>query len=862
MKSGATESSFYYLSQHYNFPENVDVKRTTHEIIQSNKQYKIIWAHDNCDQAGHRDLPQHIDKIDGIVCVSNWEREQFIKYNRAPAEKLYVIPNGIHEMFQPSGKPKSKTCIFFSAPHKGIKPLVPIWKEVIQHHPDAKLKVFSSMSLYGAIQPGEGENETITTDKGLEPSPFIPVYKELQELPGVEYSPCINREELLQHIQDAAFYIHPNVWEETFCVSLAEAMACGCFPITTDMGALPETSNGMGKYIPMSGQNTPRGWITDDTFHQNFAEEIIRALHYFDVARDEYNEVSQKISKFAIETYNWERVAEQWKSYISQFVSKINVCFSTIPSRFSSLDKIIQSFQSQTLKPNKIIIIVPIKYHRFSYQKEEIETICSQYPDLVHLLYVNNDYGPATKIYGALKSLELYPNSSVMVCDDDVIYDERLLDCYLKSLETDTECVWTTTKNTEHNGNDLKLLNHNIYKLQGVDTYLFTQSILNKVNSSNFEEKYIQFLQKNTDTQSLDEVFLHDDYFVSFLLYDHQIPVKSFYLKHTVYDGIPANNQIHESLKCHSTEVKLIQKIYQNYENQNATIRCDFTQVNGEKVGEYLVEGELNVEDYHQYIIDIHQKYGSFKIAININPENTMNTLLDRKTTDINEYYDWQIRHDKMPDDHIDYLFRLKYWNNFHPKVVYDIGSNYLSWYKLASNVWRDAKIYCVDAFAGFAEVYPNYNINFAIEVLNDKEETVEFWENRRCPGLCSLYSVNEIHDPGKNFHNQHLNKTLRKTKTLDSLAKEKNWLKPDLIKMDVQGAEVNVLKGAQDTISQCNHLILEVQTQEFSTGAPMLKNVEDYMNSIGFTSFYKIGYNESKCDGDYHFVRSNLLPK
>ena len=85
MKSGATESSFYYLSQYYTFPENVDVKRTTHEIIQSNKQYKVIWAHDNCDQAGHRDLPQHVDKIDKIVCVSNWEREQYIKYKCLPA---------------------------------------------------------------------------------------------------------------------------------------------------------------------------------------------------------------------------------------------------------------------------------------------------------------------------------------------------------------------------------------------------------------------------------------------------------------------------------------------------------------------------------------------------------------------------------------------------------------------------------------------------------------------------------------------------------------------------------------------------------------------------------------------------------
>jgi glycosyltransferase involved in cell wall biosynthesis len=320
MKSGATESSFYYLSQHYTFPENVDVQRTTHEIVKSNKKYKIIWAHDNCDQMGHKDLPQHVDKIDGIVCVSNWEREQFIKYNRAPSEKLHVIPNGVHEMFRPSGKPKSKTCIFFSAPHKGVASLVPIWKEVIKHHPDAKLKVFSSMSLYGDIQPGEGDNETITGPNGLEPSPFIPVYKELKQLPGVEYSPCIDREELLPHIQDAAFYVHPNVWEETFCVSLAEAMSCGCFPITTDMGALPETSNEMGKYIPMSGKNTSRGWIPDETFHKNFAEEVIRALHFFDAARDEYNQASQNISSFAIGKYCWKRIAKLWESYINTIV--------------------------------------------------------------------------------------------------------------------------------------------------------------------------------------------------------------------------------------------------------------------------------------------------------------------------------------------------------------------------------------------------------------------------------------------------------------------------------------------------------------------------------------------------------------
>jgi len=321
MKSGATESSFYYLNQHYKFPEEVDVKRTAHELINSNKKYKIIWAHDNCDQGVHYDLPRHINNIDLIVCVSNWEREQYIKYNRAPSSKLVVIPNGVDAMFRPSKNPKSKTCIFFSAPHKGVAPLVPIWKEVIKQHPDAKLKVFSSMCLYGEHY-GNCENEQVQSLNGLEKSPFVSTYRELKNLPGVEYSPCISRDELLPHIQDAAFFVHPNIWEETFCVSLAESMCCGCFPITSNIGALMETSNGMGKYVKMIGKTTPSGWIPEDQFYYNFAQELIRCFYYFDVTREQFEFASSAISNFAIEEYDWKKISQQWKNLIIHITNK------------------------------------------------------------------------------------------------------------------------------------------------------------------------------------------------------------------------------------------------------------------------------------------------------------------------------------------------------------------------------------------------------------------------------------------------------------------------------------------------------------------------------------------------------------
>lgn len=304
MKSGATESSFHYLSQYYSFPNNVEVSRSLDFLIKSNKKYKILWAHDNCDQPQLLNLPELSSQIDKIVCVSNWERDQYIKYNRAPAEKLVVIPNGVADIFVPKGK-KSKTAIFFSAPHKGIVPLPKIWKKVIKKHPDAKLKVFSSMSLY--------ENAKMDVPEKDE---YLKAIEELKTLSGVVYSPCVDREDLLQHIQDAAFFIHPNVWEETFCVSLAEAMACGCFPITSDIGALPETSFGRGKYIPMNGKNTTSGWEVSDKFIEDFSQELCNAFQFFDKEPDTFYAATKDLSKITKDAYDWKKIANEWKTLV------------------------------------------------------------------------------------------------------------------------------------------------------------------------------------------------------------------------------------------------------------------------------------------------------------------------------------------------------------------------------------------------------------------------------------------------------------------------------------------------------------------------------------------------------------------
>lgn len=309
MKSGATESSFYYLSQYLNIPKEVNISRSIEELVSSDSLIKILWAHDNCDQPQLARLPELVSEIDLIVCVSNWEKEQYIKYNRAPEEKIIVIPNGVADIFT-FKTPKSKTAIFFSGPHKGIAPLPKIWKQVIKTHPDAKLKVFSSHNLYGEKY-----------EKHFKIPDHLEAIEELKSLSSVYYSPCIDREELLSHIQDAAFFVHPNVWEETFCVSLAESMVCGCYPITSDIGALREVSFNRGKYIPMSGKNTRVGWEVSSRFVNEFAQELSRCFDYFDKEPETFYAATKDLSEIAKEVYDWKKISVVWNKLINHLIN-------------------------------------------------------------------------------------------------------------------------------------------------------------------------------------------------------------------------------------------------------------------------------------------------------------------------------------------------------------------------------------------------------------------------------------------------------------------------------------------------------------------------------------------------------------
>ena len=98
-------------------------------------------------------------------------------------------------------------------------------------------------------------------------------------------------------------------------------------------------------------------------------------------------------------------------------------------------------------------------------------------------------------------------------------------------------------------------------------------------------------------------------------------------------------------------------------------------------------------------------------------------------------------------------------------------------------------------------------------------------------------------------------------TKTVDTIVKNRNFPKPQLVKIDVQGCEIDILRGMQNTLSECKHLIVELQHKEYNQGAPLSNESIKIIESMGFKLINRLWSNskindDSGVDDDYHFMR------
>jgi FkbM family methyltransferase len=221
------------------------------------------------------------------------------------------------------------------------------------------------------------------------------------------------------------------------------------------------------------------------------------------------------------------------------------------------------------------------------------------------------------------------------------------------------------------------------------------------------------------------------------------------------------------------------------------------------------------------------------------------------------EYYKTLHNDISIPQDHINYISHVDYT----PKVIFDIGAAVLHWTKEAKKIWPKAKYIAFEAMTEVEDFYREMNQECTLEVLSD------------VVGRKVLYNCHPINLGGNSYYkeNEEYSKAAkdiytkeyeqdRSTTTIDYIMEVNKYPQPDLIKIDTQGSELDILKGAENTIKGVKHLIVELQHVQYNIGAKLVDESIEYIFSLGFELVPTGNDNKYFCgngpDADYHFIR------
>lgn len=172
---------------------------------------------------------------------------------------------------------------------------------------------------------------------------------------------------------------------------------------------------------------------------------------------------------------------------------------------------------------------------------------------------------------------------------------------------------------------------------------------------------------------------------------------------------------------------------------------------------------------------------------------------------------------------------------SYSVNVIYDIGANEAVWTQLARAVIPAATIHAFEALPKYQKVYKKntsglHNVTLHEVALGAQDGLKEM----NVAGHASSFL--QIGSLIKEMHGQEKEGTeLVPMATLDQYVIKNQLPWPDLIKLDVEGYELEVLKGAIQCMTECKGLILEVSFFERHVGQPLFDEVVHFLSQHGF---------------------------
>ena len=268
----------------------------------SANKINILWQKMAPDQPHFQEFfkdKKQIAQYDFFVFNSHWNYEQFRKKFSIPHEKCTVIKNGIPDIKKRnvSDKKDKIKLIYHPTPWRGLSVLLGAMQLV--KNSNIELDVYSSTKVYGTDFEKQNDNQ------------YQALYDQAKILPNVNYIGYKSNEYILDNLHTYDAFVYPNIWEETFCISALEALACGLYVVTTDNGALYETCSEFPVYIPM------------DTNLNNLAIQFAAVIDSLPNQLNNpgcHNHLKFQ-QNFYNHFYNWKNIAGQWTNFLKGAVN-------------------------------------------------------------------------------------------------------------------------------------------------------------------------------------------------------------------------------------------------------------------------------------------------------------------------------------------------------------------------------------------------------------------------------------------------------------------------------------------------------------------------------------------------------------
>jgi len=300
----------------------------------------IAWLQHADDQPAVRGLAnaEFREAFDRFAFVSQWQRGRFQEVFGVPAERSRVMRNAIGPAFRglvrsphppstssgqagplpegegetaasqrPDDRPKpqangpqpkahSPILAYTSTPFRGLDLLVHAFPAIRKEAPGTTLRVYSSMQVY-------------QTPSEKDAAQYGALYQLCRDTPGIEYIGSLPQAELAAQLVEADVLAYPNHFAETSCIAVMEAMAAGCYVMSSQLGALPETTAGFGRLLPVGDS-----WLD---YTDRFIEEMAKLLDEMQKQPAKFEAELARQVEFVNAEYDWAKRAAEWEEWLA-----------------------------------------------------------------------------------------------------------------------------------------------------------------------------------------------------------------------------------------------------------------------------------------------------------------------------------------------------------------------------------------------------------------------------------------------------------------------------------------------------------------------------------------------------------------